>query len=209
MTGNTGRPAWLEDLASRLPTLEATYFSRFVAQGGGRRSAVLVLFSPGPDDQADVLLTQRAAHMRSHPGQVSFPGGRLDAGETVWEAALREAAEEVGLRPEGVEPVGEVPGLHVPVSRYDVHPVVGWWPAPYPLEPRSAEEVERVALVPVADLVDPANRFSARHSSGVTTPGFLVQDLFVWGFTAGVLHGVLRLAGLEQPWDAGRVLDVP
>ena len=74
-----------------------------------RRGAVLMLFGEGADGEADLLLTERAHHMRSHPGQVSFPGGSVDPGETAVEAALREAEEETGLDPTGVEVFAELP----------------------------------------------------------------------------------------------------
>ena len=68
--------------------------------------------------------------MRSHPGQVSFPGGSIDPGETPREAALREAEEETGLDPAGVEVFGELPELWLPPSNFAVTPVLGWWREP-------------------------------------------------------------------------------
>ena len=70
-------------------------------------------------------------------------------------------------------------------------------------------EVARVERVPLAELLDPANRFRVRHPSGYVGPGFSASGLFVWGFTAGLLSRLLALAGLEQPWDTSRVRPVP
>jgi hypothetical protein len=69
--------------------------------------------------------------------------------------------------------------------------------------------VARVARVPIADLVEPANRFRVRHPSGILGPGFGVSDLFVWGFTAGLISFVLDLGGWSRPWDRSRTRDLP
>jgi hypothetical protein len=69
--------------------------------------------------------------------------------------------------------------------------------------------VHRVERVPLAELLDPQHRFTVRHPSGFTGPGFEVRDLFVWGFTAGLLSRVLALCGWEKPWDEGVVRPVP
>ena len=66
-------------------------------------------------------------------------------------------------------------------------------------------EVSAVARVPIAELTDPANRFRVGHPSGIIGPAFAVQGMVVWGFTAGLIAGILRLAGWEKPWDTGRV----
>ena len=99
-----------------------------------RRGAVLMVFADRDADPADdlahrgeLLLTERNHHMRSHPGQVSFPGGSLDEGETPVEAALREAHEEIGLVPAEVEVFGELPELWLPPSNFAVTPILGYW----------------------------------------------------------------------------------
>jgi hypothetical protein len=74
------------------------------------------------------------------------------------------------------------------------------------LDPR---EVASVLVVPVAVLVDPANRALAHHPSGYTGPAFVVDDHLIWGLTAHLLDGVLDLAGWQRPWDVGRRLDIP
>ncbi|HYO84979.1 MAG TPA: CoA pyrophosphatase [Dermatophilaceae bacterium] len=192
-------------LTGRLGEVPADYFSRFrPPPEGGRASAVLMLFGPGDGDGDgdDVVLTERSSRMRSHPGQVSFPGGRLDphdAGPA--SAAMREAREEVGLTDTGVKIVAELPELYLPVSDSAVTPVLAWWATPRPLRVRSPEEVERVIRVPVDDLVEPANRFTVSHPSGYRGPGFETPQVYVWGFTAGLLAKVLELAGLERDWD--------
>ena len=119
---------------------------------GVRPSAVLVLLADDADGNAGVLLTRRSTELRNHAGQISFPGGRIDPGETEIEAALREAHEEVGLDPAAVEVVGELDHLATVVSRSHIVPVVGRVAAQLALAPASPE-VERVLWVPLAEFV--------------------------------------------------------
>jgi 8-oxo-dGTP pyrophosphatase MutT (NUDIX family) len=207
-------PAWFGPLEQVLTTATADQIGRFLPPSGHhRRSAVLLLFG-ALLDEVDVLLTERAPTLRAHAGQVAFPGGRMDDEDSgPVAAALREATEETGLDPAAVTVAGCLPELYLPVSDYTVTPVLAWWapatPAAVPLWVMDPAEVSRVARVPVAELVEPANRFLARHPSGFISPGFAAAGMFVWGFTALILDGVLRLAGWEQDWDRSRVKDVP
>ena len=176
-----------------------------------RRAAVLVLLGPGADGAGDVVLLERAAGMRSHPGQVAFPGGVVDdadGGDPVV-AALREAAEETGLDPAGVDVLATGPDLFLPPTGFLVSPVLAWQAVPGALGAGDPREVARVLRVPLPRLADPATRASVRAGSGWVGPAFVLDDLLVWGFTAVLLSGVLRLAGLEQPWDAARVVPLP
>ncbi len=204
-------PGWFAPLIRLLQEATADQLSRFLPpQGHQRRSAVLMLFADcDAHPPVDVLLTERAHTLRSHAGQVSFPGGRLDPDDAGAEgAALREAAEETGLDPTGVQVVGTLPDIYLPVSDYAVTPVLAWWRRPSPIGVVDPAEVARVARVPIADLVEPGNRFMVRHPSGFVGPAFSVAGLLVWGFTALLLDRVLHLANWERPWDRGRILDV-
>ena len=98
---NGTRPEWFDEIVEAARQIQGEDISQFLppADGSARESAVLMLFGEGPSGP-DLLLTERSHTMRSHPGQVSFPGGRLDPGETAEEAALREAWEETGLEVE-------------------------------------------------------------------------------------------------------------
>jgi 8-oxo-dGTP pyrophosphatase MutT (NUDIX family) len=202
-------PDWLEPLAEQVPLVKGEHFTRFLPpETGGRDSAVLVLFGEG-DDGPDLLLIERAATLRSHAGQPAFPGGAQDPEDDgPVAAALREAAEEVGLRAESVEVIGVLPALYLPPSGFVVHPVVAWWREPHEVYPVDTAEVAHVVRVPVADLANPDNRFRVTHTSGLMGPAFEVKGLVVWGFTAGLIAGLLTLAGWEQPWDTDRLREL-
>lgn len=219
MRTSTSLPAWLQPLADAAVDVRPEQLSRFLPPPqGGRQSAVLILFGgaggSGIDgsgiDGADVLLIERAHGIRSHAGQVAFPGGAVDPGdEGVVEAALREAVEETGLDPAGVEVFGTLPALFLPVSDFVVTPVLAWWREPSPVGVVDPAEVASVHRVPLADLLDPAGRLMVAHPLGHVGPAFAVAGLLVWGFTAGLLDRMLRLAGWERPWDRDRVEALP
>ena len=207
-----GVPAWLDPVVGVVRGVRPEQLSRFLPPDGeGRPSAVLILFGEGPQGP-DLLLTERSAHLRSHAGQPSFPGGSLDPedgdpdGDGPVRAALREAREETGLDPAGVQVFGVLPRLYIPVSGFVVTPVLGWWREPSPVAAVDLAETARVFRVPVAELTDPANRATLQHPSGFRGPAFLVADALVWGFTAGLIDKIVHYAGWERPWDTGRTV---
>ena len=197
-------PAWLLPVADLAASVRAEDLTRFVPpHGEGRHSAVLVLFS----DDHDLLLIQRASTMRAHAGQPALPGGAVDPDDLdAAAAALREAREETGLDPAGVRVFGALPDLWVPVTNFVVTPVLGYWHRPVPVFAMDPAEVSSVHRVPLADLVAPANRCRVRHPSGYVGPAFTVQGLLVWGFTAGLVAGLLDRLGWALPWDQTRVV---
>jgi 8-oxo-dGTP pyrophosphatase MutT (NUDIX family) len=204
-------PHWLRPLAEVAQDIDGTELSRFLPpdDGSGRQSAVLMAFADGPRGPA-VLLIERAADMRKHPGQVAFPGGSLDPTDASLDAAaLREAHEEVGLDPASVRVVADLPAIFIPVSEFVVTPVLAWWEHPHPVRPMDPAEVARVELVPIAELTDPANRFRVTHPSGWLGPAFEAGGLFVWGFTAGLLDRLLEFGGWARPWDDTRRRPLP
>jgi 8-oxo-dGTP pyrophosphatase MutT (NUDIX family) len=209
-----GLPAWLQPVRDAAERVLPEQLSRFLPpHEGGRAAAVLMLFGEGPDGP-DVLLIERARSLRSHAGQPSFPGGALDPedgdpdGPGPIAAALREAWEETGLDPAGVQVFAELPRLYIPVSRFVVTPVLGWWREESPVRPVDQGETGAVFRVSIADLADPANRVRLRHPSGHIGPAFAVAGRLVWGFTAGVIDRVLHHSGLELTWDPSRIVDL-
>ncbi|MEV8243278.1 NUDIX hydrolase [Streptomyces rochei] len=208
-----GLPDWLDPVVRAVATVRPTQLSRFLppADGAGRQSAVLILFGEGePGRGPELLLMERAGTLRSHAGQPAFPGGALDPedgdpqGEGPLRAALREAEEETGLDPSGVQLFGVLPKLYIPVSGFVVTPVLAWWREPTPVGVVDPNETARVFTVPVADLTDPANRVTTLHPSGHKGPAFLVESALVWGFTAGIIDRLLHFAGWERPWDRNK-----
>ena len=206
----TQAPAWLDPLVTAVRAAPVEELSRHVPPyGGGRESAVLIALRDDAHGPA-VLLIERAAGIRRHAGQVGFPGGVIDPGDTGPVAtALREAGEEVGLDPSSVEVLATLPQLFVPPTRFLVTPILGWWVRPHPVGVVDINEVARVAIVSFAELAAPANRFRVQHPSGYIGPAFEAGGLFIWGFTGGVLDALLRLGGWEQPWDAQQIRPLP
>lgn len=159
---------------------------------GARLSAVLIALADGATG-AEVLLTRRSWDLRNHKGEISFPGGRIDPGETPADAARREAWEEVGLEPAEVELIGELGHLNTVVSRSYIVPLVARLPGILPLTPASPE-VERVLWLPLAELVRPATYRSERWGRTPTDRllhFFELDDETVWGATAHLLVDLL------------------
>ncbi|MBB1586229.1 MAG: CoA pyrophosphatase, partial [Propionibacterium sp.] len=129
------------------------------APGDARPAAVLILLTDEPDPA--VLFTERAGGLRAHAGQISFPGGGADIGETPVATALREAREEVGLDAGLVTILGQLPTAWVPVSGYEVTPVIAQWAELQPLAPVDPGEVANVLQLRISQLGDPANRVTA------------------------------------------------
>ncbi len=203
-------PDWLAPLVAGTADLDPAVFRRMSAPGGsGHRSAsVLVLFGHA-EHGPDVLLLRRADTLGSHAGQVAFPGGGAEPDDDGPIAtALREAVEEVGVDPAGVRPVALLPDLHVPVSGFDVTPVLAHWTDPSAVHAVDPAETAAVARVPVAHLTDPANRLRVRHRAGFLSPAYLFPGMLIWGFTAGLLTVLLDVAGWDRPWDQTVVYDL-
>ena len=164
---------------------------------GLRDAAGLVLVYPHAGEWC-VPLTVRGSWMRQHNGQVSLPGGRVDAGETIEQAALREAHEEVGVAAAGVHVVGRLTPLHIPVSHHLLHPVVGVALA-RPAFRVAEAEVERLIEVPLRvllapDVVQRESRLRERPPVVLMdVPYFAVEGAKVWGATAMVLAEFLAL----------------
>lgn len=195
-----------------------------VDPASARPAAVLILFgrlddtpakvhSEAVPDELDVLFVIRAGSLRNHPGQVAFPGGRIDDGDAgAAAAALREAEEETGLDPAGVEILGELPEVGLPVSNYLVTPVLAWWAAPTPVRVVDHAESSHVFRAPVADLLSAEARFTAvlrRAGRKHGTPAFDVEGVTIWGFTGMLLARLFDGLEWTEPWDESRERDAP
>ena len=167
---------------------------------GARDGAALLLVYPH-DQTLQIALTVRGSELRNHTGQVSLPGGRVDEGETFEAAALREATEEIGVDPATVELLGRLTPLHIPVSGYLLHPIVGYT-SMRPAFQRAEWEVARIIEAPVSMLSDPAavkreirTRVVKGQSIDVDVPYFDVDGEKVWGATAMVLAEFCAILG--------------
>jgi len=168
---------------------------------GGRIGAALVLLREVGDGDLEIVYTRRRADLRAHPGQISFPGGRVEEGETVEQAAVREAAEEVACDPASVTVLGRLPAFYLPPSRFWLQPVLARWDAPHPLTAAEAEVAE-VLLVRRSLLTDPASWRAVRMStSGWSWAWLLEGDHLLWGATGHVTATLLGM--LDEDWSGG------
>jgi 8-oxo-dGTP pyrophosphatase MutT (NUDIX family) len=203
-------PEWMNQLITRLPTLQPSDLSRHaVPEETTREAAVLVLFGPR-EDFGEVIIIERASHLKAHPGQPAFPGGRVEEGDSsLSQTALREAKEEIGLNPNSIQILGELPQLWIPPSNFKVTPVLGWWHTPHAITNIDANEVQAVHQIPLRDLISPKNRTRVRHVNGSFGPGFNVESMLIWGFTGGLISRLMDIAGWATPWDESLIVELP
>lgn len=214
-----GRPAPWADLSEtdRRPSLEVVRAALTAAppprpverlERDGRAAAVLAALYDH-DRLAHVVLTRRAQHLRRHRGEVSFPGGSQEPGETVWETALREAAEEVALDPALVTPLAELDHLRTVTSESFIVPLVAELPGRPALE-ADPGEVERVLHVSLAELLEPEVFHEEIWAIGGQERAIFFFDIVgdtIWGATAAMLRNLLAIitgtfdaADRQSPW---------
>ncbi|WP_067737224.1 CoA pyrophosphatase [Novosphingobium naphthalenivorans] len=154
-----------------------------------------VLIAITERERPGMLLLHRPSTMRAHPGQIAFPGGRIDPGETAIEAALREAHEELGIDPRDVRVIGTSDRYRTG-SGYEITPVIGLVPPDLPIQPNPAE-VAQWFEVPVDFVLDPANQATRTVDFQNRKHAFVEivwpdgqQDHVIWGVTGAILHNL-------------------
>ena len=192
-----------DDISARLarpavmPGVRDTHVVALPADARVMLAAVLIPLVPR-DDDIHVLLTQRTAHLKDHPSQISFPGGRVEGGDQDRvETALREAEEEIGLAREHVTILGCLPDYDMP-SGFRISPIIGWIEPPFALK-LDPVEVESAFEVPLSYLIDPANHQYRRYEFNGRSRDYLAmpyEGRYIWGATAGMLQRLSQqLAG--------------
>jgi 8-oxo-dGTP pyrophosphatase MutT (NUDIX family) len=191
-------PLDLSELRRRLASRSPLEFSVYGDDGAGREgttAAAVLIPVVGHPGELTVLFTQRTQHLKSHSGQVSFPGGRVEPGDASVEfTALREAKEEIGLAADRVEILGRLPDYHTRTG-FRVAPVIGLVAPPLELAP-DPREVEAVFEVPLAFLLDERNRERRTREFQGLSVGFYVyeyQGHVIWGATAGMLVNLHKM----------------
>lgn len=160
---------------------------------GFKPAAVLVPLIRTGNNEYDVLLTVRSDELRTHPGQIAFPGGRTDPGETPEQTALRETAEEVGIHVPENAVLGRL-GQHPSPAGFVATPVVAEiaWPQPLALAPA---EVQEAFTVPLADLarITPTSRVYTHGQYTRRLYSYTWHRRVIWGFTGNVLHELIGI----------------
>jgi 8-oxo-dGTP pyrophosphatase MutT (NUDIX family) len=182
-----------------MPTPPRTGWKPGEFPSDARIAAGLLLLYPGARG-ASIPLTVRASHLKRHAGQISLPGGATDTGETLVQAALREAHEEIGVDPARVRILGQLTPVYVLVSGFTLHPIVGLTDERPDFRP-AAHEVEEVIEVSIEDLQDASNiRHGTRTREGVAIeyPYFDLRGSHVWGATAMILGEFICLLAMSD-----------
>lgn len=171
-------------------------------RGGNTHSAVLVPLFSGPDERLHAVFTKRREDLSRHAGEISFPGGRRDGGETLEETALREAWEEVGLPPSDVDVLGALVPVGTVATDYAIYPFVGLIEHGFEWVMQEAEVAEVLELA-LDDLVA-GHSLKRMERRGITfrTDVYEVDGHMVWGATARILNDLLRRLGVgpRHPW---------
>jgi 8-oxo-dGTP pyrophosphatase MutT (NUDIX family) len=182
-----------DDFEARLRAALAARTPERVQIDDAKDAAVLIPIIGDP--QPTLIFTVRTDTLPTHKGQISFPGGSIDASDSsVREAALRETKEEIGLDPSEVTILGELDSFPTFVSGYVVSPVIGWLDSAPALKPNPAEVAE-ILKVPIADLAEDIRQEAGFEHAGRTYPteAWVWEDRVIWGVTARIIRQFLEL----------------
>jgi 8-oxo-dGTP pyrophosphatase MutT (NUDIX family) len=151
-----------------------------------KKSSVLLLLYP-ENDQIYISLIKRPAHMKYHAGQIAFPGGRIEKGETALETALRETEEEIGIQTENIKIIGSLSELYVEVSNFLIHPYVGWLDEKPKFEINKSE-ADKMVLFPFLQYRNSFETTTINTATGVLeVPCIKFENETIWGATAMIL----------------------
>lgn len=173
---------------SRLSSLLQSVEDWGTFRAGARQAAVVAILYRR-EGALYMPFVARRADLPSHPGQIGLPGGQVVAGESAWQAAAREAEEEIGVRAADLAPLGAAPPLYAAVTNYSVAPFVAWLPREDVRFRPDPRELDAVLEVPLARLLDEsAWQDGARSRIGRSLP---FEGAVIWGLTARLLDGIL------------------
>lgn len=181
-----GQPS--NPVIGRLPSLLESFEDWGTFRTGAREAAVVAILYRR-ERALYMPFVARRADLASHPGQIGLPGGQVEPGETAWQAAAREAEEEIGVQAADLVPLGAGPPVYAAVTNYSVVPFVAWLPVAEPRFRPDTRELDAVLEVPLAHLLDEsAWQAGLGPRFGRSLP---VSGGVIWGLTAGLLAGLL------------------
>ena len=162
---------------------------------GARQSSVILLLIP-VDNRVNLVIIRRVYNDSIHSGQLAFPGGKVEThDQTIFDTAIRECTEEIGVLPSEIRIIGQLTSIYIPVSNYTVHPVVGcinYQPTYIP----NVEEVEEIHEVELQQLCKPENRILKKlmiRDLEREVPVFEIGNLEIWGATAMILSEFIEI----------------
>ena len=177
------------------PKLGEEFFRNMIPPATVRKSSVLIPILSSQND-VEILFTQRSTKLKHHGGQISFPGGRIEDGETPMEAALRETYEEIGIPKDGVEVYGKISDLYVEPSNNIIYPFIAELKTNQLYNP-SYDEVEKIIIVPLNYFIDPNNRKKQKRIISGTEVEMPFWDIGseapLWGATAMILQEFIEI----------------
>ena len=168
------------------------YTDNYVITDQDSKAAVLLLLHGDPNDPL-IILTRRASHLKSHAGEVAFPGGMKESHDRDLQAtALRETEEEIGLPSSAVNFLGRLPADSPRTNNIRVAPFIGWVDSPYRLNPNPSE-IEAVFHLPLSLLLDIKHyQYFCLEEGRIKLPCVMYEDYKIWGFTLKVMVDMLN-----------------